>query len=92
MTHLKSEEKLEGEEAVEERSEGDVDSVKDADKPEPESKERVMDSDETCLGRRRRGWSGGNMSSLGASSAVHTKRLTSLARFLFACLRLQFTE
>ena len=43
----KSEEKLEGEGAVEEGSEGDVDSEKGADEPEPESKEEVMDSDGT---------------------------------------------
>lgn len=47
--HLKSEEKLEGEDAVEEGSEGDVDSdsEKGADEPEPESKEEIMDSDGT---------------------------------------------
>jgi len=89
--HLKSEEELEGEGAVEEGSEGDVDLEKDADEDEDESKEGVMDEDGNCLGRRRRGWSGGNMSSLGASYVAHAKRLTALP-VSFACLRLKITQ
>lgn len=44
------------------------------------STEEVMD--ENCLGRWRRGWSSGNMSSSSASSAVHAQRLIVRANFL----------
>ena len=50
-----------------------MDSKRTADEDEPESKEEVMD--ENCLGRWRRGWSGGNMSSSSALSAAHAQRL-----------------
>lgn len=79
MTHLKSEDKLEGETASEDESDEKMDSEV-ANEDEPESKEEVMN--DNCLGRRRRGWSGGNMSSSGASSAAHAQGLTALACFL----------
>ena len=80
MTHLKSEEELEGEIALEEGSDDDVDSKSAAVEDEPVSTEEVMD--ENCLGRWRRGWSSGNMSSSSASSAVHAQRLIVRANFL----------
>lgn len=73
LTHLKSEEKLEGEEAVEVRSEWDADAEEDANEDKGEPKEAVMFPDENCLGRGR-GWSGRDMSRIGASSAVHPKK------------------
>ena len=48
LTHLKSEEKLEGENALEDRSDEDVDS-EDSNEDEPESEEEAID--ENCLGR-----------------------------------------
>lgn len=80
MTHLKSEEELEGEIALEEGSDEAVDSKRAAVEDEPVSTEEVMD--ENCLGRWRRGWSSGNMSSSSASSAVHAQRLIARASFL----------